>query len=100
MQDVAATMKLAAHMKTIAAFKPVVDLYFDKGFSVGNVRSKYSRSFDFLGFPLGQTDYQIQRNIEPYRNSEDRKEAQDKELGVWFQDNFRSAFRSAGKDSG
>lgn len=93
MQDVTATLTLAGHMKTNSALRYLVDLYFDKDFSLANLQSKYSRSYDFLGFPLGVTEYQEKRQIEQYRSSEDRQAAQDKEVGVWFQDNFRSAFR-------
>ena len=52
-QNIASTLLLAANMKAVSSLKPLVDLFFDKDFSVANPKSKYSRSFDYLGFPLG-----------------------------------------------
>lgn len=77
LQDVDKTLKLAAHMKTVGFYAPLVDYYFDKGFSVSNLRSKHSRGVLSYGLPLAG-----------YKNQDDRAEEQSENFSSWFRAEF------------
>jgi len=77
LQDVPSTLKLASYMKVVGFYQPVVDYYFDKGFSISNPIAKYSRGSIGFGRPLVG-----------FKNRDDRSDEQSKELGDWFDKEF------------
>jgi len=88
MQDVPATLKLAAYMKQVSFYAPYVDYYFDNGFSLTRPVSKHSRGMIRFGQPLAG-----------YKNRDDQPEDQDKEFRTWFRDEFNDYLKKT-KDVG
>eukprot|EP00931_Biecheleriopsis_adriatica_P072685 TRINITY_DN47102_c0_g1_i1.p1 TRINITY_DN47102_c0_g1~~TRINITY_DN47102_c0_g1_i1.p1 ORF type:complete len:1116 (-),score=235.19 TRINITY_DN47102_c0_g1_i1:84-3431(-) len=87
LQDVDKTLKLAAHMKTVGFYSPMVDYYFDKDFSVQNPVSKHSRGMIQFGLPLPG-----------YNNSDDRSAEQREKFRKWFRKEFNDFLQSTSKE--
>lgn len=88
LQDVDATLKLAAHMKTVGFLQSQVDFYFDKSFSLSSLSCKYSRSTIAFGLPL-----------KGYDNQDDRTDAQEDSMSEWFKDSFNDYLKNT-KEAG
>lgn len=77
LQNIEKTLKLAAYMQKVGFYAPLVDYFFDKGFSVANPISTHSRGVIRFGYPL-----------EGYKNRDDNEEKQEEKFGKWFRDSF------------
>jgi len=88
MQDVTATLKIAAYMKLVPSYAVYVDYYFDRHFSITSPKSKYSRCMIRFGQPLAG-----------YRNRDDKKADQDTKFSTWFRREFNQYLQDT-KDAG
>mmetsp|Transcript_49552 Transcript_49552/g.152939 ORF Transcript_49552/g.152939 Transcript_49552/m.152939 type:complete len:1090 (-) Transcript_49552:354-3623(-) len=88
MQDPPSVLKLAAYMRTIGSMSAEVDYYFDKGFSLSNQVSKYSRGSVRYGLPLPG-----------YINKDDRSDDQEKKFVDWFDKQFSNYLKET-KEAG
>lgn len=88
LQDVGKTLKLAAYMKAVGFYAPLVDYYFDKDFSISNPKSKHSRGVLSFGLPLAG-----------YKNKDDAAEEQSENFSTWFRAEFNDYLKNT-KDAG
>lgn len=84
-QNFTQVTELAAHLKTVDIYKGLVDFGYDKGFSVENQVSLFSRGIIQWGGPLGSTGNLSDLTVEQ-REAQD--EAGDDERKDYIVDNF------------